>query len=472
MKPIDMRRMLAGLLILTMALCLCACGRRSAAPAPAAAAAAPAYTTIPEAAPEPAPIPTPEPTPVPTPEPTPEPIVGELLTDDDGDGIIPYKFHYKGATVYALIILDPSRVYIGTALPEPTDWAGYGLTLDAMAEQYGAIAGINAGGFLDEGGGGNGWPPSGITYSRGVNFSTMQLGPIAGLDYSNSMWAGYYDYEECQNIGIRDAVCFGPALIVDGVCTDPSTFESGIGARTAIGQREDGAVVMVAIDGRQGYSIGVTFEDCVRIMADKFGCVNASNMDGGNSTCMYFAGQAVNRSANQAGGTRNLPDAWLVNPLPAGYVKPAGVPERIVLPENSLGEIKEYAYECDPETADRMLQFARVFAEAYYGYFGTSNADYYYPTLLQYVYPEGELRWRIELALMDRMWVNTWKTDPQNIVLNGAWANGDGTYDIVITSDIYEYADYWNYEAPGTSLRITLVEEPSAPYGYLAVATY
>ena len=206
------------------------------------------------------------------------------------------------------------------------------------------------------------------------------------------MWAGYYDYEDCQAIGIRDAVCFGPALIVNGVKADPAELETGIGARTAIGQREDGAIVMVAIDGRQGYSIGVTFEDCVDIMADKFGCVNAANMDGGNSTCMYFAGAAVNRSANQAGGTRNLPDAWLVSPLPADYVKPADVPDRIVLPENPLGEVKEYAYACDEETSARMFQFACAFAEAYYGYFGTKNADYYYPTLLQYVAQDSDLR--------------------------------------------------------------------------------
>ena len=196
---------------------------------------------------------------------------GELLTDEDGDGIINYKFYYKGATVYILIVLDPSRVFVGTALPQPSDWGGYGLTLDAMAEQYGAVAGINAGGFLDDGGGGNGWPPSGITFSRGITFSTVQYGPIAGLDRDNHMWSGFYDYEECTYLNIRDAVCFGPALVIDGRKVDPSVLESGIGARTAIGQREDGAVVMMVIDGRQGYSIGVTFEDCVSIMADKFG---------------------------------------------------------------------------------------------------------------------------------------------------------------------------------------------------------
>lgn len=396
---------------------------------------------------------------------------GLVLSDDDGDGIINYKFNFKGATVYALIVLDPSRVFVGTALPNPTDW-GYGVTLDVMAQQYGAVAGINAGGFLDQNGAGNGWPPSGITYSRGINFSQMENGPIAGLDKSNKMWAGYYNYYDCEGMGIRDAVCFGPALVINGEKADTRYFESGIGARTAIGQREDGAIVMMVADGRQGYSIGITYADCADIMVDKFGCVNASNMDGGNSSCMYFAGQAVNRSSNQAYGTRNLPDAWLVSALPEGYVKPDSVPDKIVLPENALGEIKEYESPCDQAACERMYAFVRKFAEAYYGYFGTKNSDYYYPTLLEYVAPDSELKNLMDLALMDRVWVNTWKTTANNIQLLGAYANGDGSYDIIITSDIYEQSNYWNYEAPSTTLRITVVDAPSHSYGYLATATY
>lgn len=394
-----------------------------------------------------------------------------VLTDDDGDGIINYKFNYKGSTVYSLIVLDPSRVYVGTALPEPAEW-GYGVTLDVMAQQYGAVAGINAGGFLDQNGAGNGWPPSGITYSRGINFSMMENGPIAGMDRSNRMWAGYFNYNDCENIGIRDAVSFGPALVINGEKADSSYFESGIGARTAIGQREDGSIVMMVVDGRQGYSIGLTYADCADIMVDKFACVNASNMDGGNSSCMYFAGQIVNRSSNQASGTRNLPDAWLVSPLPENYVRPDSVPDQIHLPNNALGEVKEYESVCDPETSERMFKFACEFVQAYYGYFGTKNSDYYYPTMLEYVAPECELRSIMDLALMDRMWVNTWKTTANNIILNGVYANGDGTYDVIITSDVYEQSNYWNYEAPGTTLRITLMEAPERSRGYLVTATY
>lgn len=458
MKNIKLRRVMAMLLIVIMMFSLCACGGKDE----------------PVASPEPTPtpMPTPEPTPVPTPEPTPEPIVGEILTDDDGDGVINYKFNYKGATVYAMLVLDPSMVYVGTAAMDPDGWVSYGLTLDVMAQQYGAIGGINAGGFKDDTGAGQGWPPSGITYSRGYNFSKEELGAIAGIDNGNTLWAGYFTHEDCELMGIRDAVSFGPALVQDGVKEEPEKLEKGIGARTAIGQREDGAIVMVAVDGRQGYSIGITFEDLTNIMADKFGCINAANMDGGNSTCMYFDGKAVNRSANQAGGTRYLPDAWLVNALPEDYVRPEGVPEFIVLPENTLGEQKEYEFECDQETAYRMYDFACAFAYAYYGYFGTKNSDYFYPTLKQFVVEGSELHERMDLALMDRLWVNTWNTEAKNIGLVGAYANADGSYDIIIESDIFEYSTYWNYEALGTRLRITVVEAPESGYGYLATATY
>ena len=73
---------------------------------------------------------------------------------------------------------------------------------------------------------------------------------------------------------------------------------------------------------------------------------------------------------------------------------------------------------------------------------------------------------------MDRLWVNTWGTEAKNIVLEGAYANEDGSYDIIICSDVYEHATYWNYDALGTRLRITVVDSPESSYGYLATATY
>ena len=187
---------------------------------------------------------------------------------------------------------------------------------------------------------------------------------------------------------------------------------------------------------------------------------------------MYYAGQLVNRSSNQASGTRNLPDAWLVSPLPEGYVKAESVPDQIVISGNALGEIKEYEHACDQETSERMFKFVCEFLQAYYGYFGTKNSDYYYPTMLEYVAPDSELKNLMDLALMDRLWVNTWKTTANNIELNGVYSNCDGSYDVIITSDVYEQSNYWNYEALDTTLRVTLIEAPERSRGYLVTATY
>ena len=44
-------------------------------------------------------------------------------------------------------------------------------------------------------------------------------------------------------------------------------------------------------------------------------------------------------------------------------------------------------------------------------------------------------------------------------------------FDILLTLDVHEHASYWNYDALGIQLRITVVEAPDSEYGYLAIAT-
>ena len=110
--------------------------------------------------------------------------------------------------------------------------------------------------------------------------------------------------------------------------------------------------------------------------------------------------------------------------------------------------------------------------EEAYGYFGTPYYERHYSDLLQYVAKDCDLRYRADLALMDRGWVNTWNTEPTKIVVNGAYSNGDGTYDILITVDVIERSAYWTYEGKEIPVRITVVEAPERPLGFLALATY
>ena len=69
-----------------------------------------------------------------------ERIARVAADDEDGDGVIPYRFTYKGSTVYALIVLDPAQVYVGTAVPEPGSAGGHGLTLDVLADIKTAVS--------------------------------------------------------------------------------------------------------------------------------------------------------------------------------------------------------------------------------------------------------------------------------------------------------------------------------------------
>ena len=64
--------------------------------------------------------------------------------DEDGDGIIVEPVSGEGYTGYMMIVLDPSRIRLGTI---PVSYGGRGYTVEEMVERFDAVAGINAGGF-------------------------------------------------------------------------------------------------------------------------------------------------------------------------------------------------------------------------------------------------------------------------------------------------------------------------------------
>ena len=230
------------------------------------------------------------------------------LVDDDGDGIIFTEVKGNGYLGYMTVILDPKRVFVGM----PDGYGGVGLTLEQMVQKYDAIGGINAGGFKDDGGGGLGGMPEGLTIIDGVcyNQNADVTEGFAGLDTDGVLHVGFYSYEDCVANNIVHAVSFGPILISNGVPTDPEYLTSSVNPRTAIAQRADGAIIMLVIDGRQVHSIGATYQDMVDLLLS-YGAVNACNMDGGSSTVMYYEGEYVNSCSAEGGNPRPLPNAFL-----------------------------------------------------------------------------------------------------------------------------------------------------------------
>lgn len=209
-----------------------------------------------------------------------------------------------------MIVADPSRVYLSTCPYFGADAAG--MRVEEMIERDGAIGGINAGGFVDEGGVGNGGQPLGLVISQG-EYKAGSLGgatAMAGFDEKNRLVVGNLTGQQAKDMGLRDAVSFGPVLIVNGKRAEVEGTGGGVNPRSAIGQRADGAVLLLVIDGRQPHSIGATYKDVIDVM-EEFEAVNACNMDGGSSSLMFYEGELITTCASLY-GSRQLPTAWLV----------------------------------------------------------------------------------------------------------------------------------------------------------------
>ena len=104
---------------------------------------------------------------------------------------------------------------------------------------------------------------------------------------------------------MKHIISGGPYLVKDSeIFVDMSAEKLGaIGGknpRTAIGYTKDNHLIMVAVDGRENQSVGMTLMQLASFMKS-IGCTNAINLDGGGSTVMYVNGQVVNNPAFKGG---------------------------------------------------------------------------------------------------------------------------------------------------------------------------
>lgn len=231
------------------------------------------------------------------------------LMDEDGDGIIVEEVKGEGYSGYMMVVLDPSRVILGS---DPSTYNIRGYTVAQMVEKFDAVAGINAGGFWDENGEGNGSiPDTMVVYDGKVYYADKgsRFG-FAGFDSQHILHVGNFSSADIKERNIQYGVGFGPILVVNGEIAYTGSLGSGVNPRTAIGQRSDGAVLLLVIDGRQVTSLGATFMDLAEVFI-KYGAVNACNMDGGSSSMMWFQGDYINNCASMI-GIRPVPTAFLV----------------------------------------------------------------------------------------------------------------------------------------------------------------
>lgn len=218
----------------------------------------------------------------------------------------------KGATYEGklMIIYDPSRVSLAVSNNLDSDAAGF--FVEEYVASLGAVAGINAGGFQDDGGQGNGGQAYGIVIKEGelISGKLEDYTSVVGFTYQNKLMVGNMTAQQALEYGMRDAVTFGPIFIVDFVPIEITGVGGGLNPRTVIGQRADGAVLLLTIDGRQTTSLGASYKDCIDIMM-KYEAMNAANLDGGSSTVMVHEGQIINNVVSML-GDRRVPTAWIV----------------------------------------------------------------------------------------------------------------------------------------------------------------
>ena len=209
----------------------------------------------------------------------------------------------KGYSGYLAAIYDPSR--IKTVYTKKLGTSGQYLT--QMAKDNDALIAINGGGFEDPNYNSNGANPLGITFSGGKLITSKTWngsGGLIGFTQDNKLVLGKMTVKQAQEMKIRDGVTFGPFLIVNGKASKVlGNGGWGTAPRTAIGQRKDGIVLFLVIDGRTLKEPGADMNDLIEIMQN-YGAYNATNLDGGTSSAMVVDGKIINDPVDSSGAHR------------------------------------------------------------------------------------------------------------------------------------------------------------------------
>ena len=213
-----------------------------------------------------------------------------------------------------LIVREPKGVILGTSGRFGVD---PGLQLTEMVKKYSGLAGTNAGGFIDNNGLGNGGTPTGMVISEGEilygDASTRYN--VIGLDKDGVLLVGTMTGREALDRGMKYGVSFvthdgiASSLIINGE-VQTQNCGPGVNPRTAIGQREDGAILLLVLDGRSSKTLGATLGNVVDIML-QYGAVNAGNLDGGSSSVMVYGDEIINNCASVT-GPRGIPTGFIV----------------------------------------------------------------------------------------------------------------------------------------------------------------
>lgn len=225
----------------------------------------------------------------------------QILEHDKDEKYKVVKLEVAGMPAYLAAIYDPTSIKVEVT----KNLGSQGEYVTKMAERNDALLAINGGGFLDPGGSSWGGTPTGVTISDGKLITNNEYGRatdsggIIGFKEDGTlMLLKNNDGNVAIKDGVTNAVSWGPFLIVNGVSSKISGNGGwGMGARTAIGQRSDGVVLFLVVDSNASRTKGATMADLTEIM-ERYGAINAANLDGGTSSVMVLPKQVAKSEFN------------------------------------------------------------------------------------------------------------------------------------------------------------------------------
>ncbi len=244
-----------------------------------------------------------------------------ILTRDQGNDLYKYlKIKVGKYDAHLVAIYDPSTVHLLTCKKFNTGNNSGKETVLSMAKRYGAKVAINAGRFNDTTGYGSDVPIGYVIKDGKVIWSdNNEKRGLIGFTKDNKLLLKKASGKEAIELGMRDAIEFGPFLIVNGesIKFKASSVAGGYSraARVAIAQRKDGIVLFVVTEGT--HSSGPNLLEMVQTL-EKYGAYNAANLDGGSSTQLVINNKLTNDPRNVFGkkinGGRSVVTGWGVIP--------------------------------------------------------------------------------------------------------------------------------------------------------------
>ncbi len=220
-----------------------------------------------------------------------------ILTRDPGNENYKYmKIRVGNYDAHLVAIYDPSKVRL---IHSKTFNTGTGQErIKDMCTRMGGVVCINGGMFVDYGWGSDVPMGSLIKDGKVIWQDGNGVASLIGFTYDNKLLLTNATPQQAIDQGMRDALEFGPFLIVNGKeleYVNPSVGGYSRAARVAIAQRKDGVVLFLVTEGT--HAAGPNMLEVIQTLK-LYGAYNAANLDGGTSAQLAINGQIINTPRN------------------------------------------------------------------------------------------------------------------------------------------------------------------------------